>query len=58
MTDKEIYQFIENVGEFGDEWTYEQVKDVYGNMTLKEALSTRRKDHEKWTNIVETLLNR
>lgn len=58
MTDREIHEFIEVVGEFGDEWTYEQVKDVYGDMSLKDALTARKKDHTNWANIMGSLLNR
>ena len=34
MQKSEIAEFIESMEEIGDNWTEEQVKDVYGDMSL------------------------
>ena len=39
MKDKEINNFIRETGKMGDIWTKEQVKDVYQNVSLEEALA-------------------
>ena len=44
MNKKEINEFIEEMQSIGDIWTKEQVKQVYGNKTLEEALSERKND--------------
>ena len=44
MKKKDIQVFIEKMLEIGDEWTDEQVKDVYGNKTLEDALIERKKE--------------
>lgn len=41
MTNQEIQQFIESMEEIGDIWQAEDVRRVYGNTTLKEALTDR-----------------
>lgn len=43
MTDNEIEIFIERMGEFGDVWEAENVRRVYGDMSLEEALADRGK---------------
>lgn len=42
MTKTETRTFIETMSEVGDEWTPEQVEEIYGDMTLDEALSSRQ----------------
>lgn len=42
MTRTEINTFIETMGEIGDEWTPDQVEEIYGDMSLDEALSSRQ----------------
>ena len=42
MNKKDIQEFIEEMNSIGDEWTPEQVEDVYGNSTLYEALADRK----------------
>ena len=42
MKRSEIAEFIESMEEIGDNWTEEQVEDVYGDMSLKEALAGRK----------------
>ena len=38
----EISTFIEEMESIGDIWTEEQVEECYGNVTLAEALDTRK----------------
>lgn len=42
MTDIEINEFIDTMGQIGDLWTKEQVQDVYGDYTLEDALAERQ----------------
>ena len=42
MTTEEINTFIEIMEEFGDVWTVERVKDVYGDKFLEEAINDRK----------------
>mgnify|MGYP007094096102 FL=1 len=58
MTNKEINTFIETMEEFGDIWTVEQVKDVYGKKTLEEAIADRQSSHAKFADIIRTVINR
>lgn len=58
MTTEEINTFIETMEEFGDHWTVERVKDVYGDKSLEEAINDRRAVYAQFGSIVGTLLNR
>lgn len=58
MTDLEIRSFIEKLEEFGDIWTFEDVKRVYGNTTFEDALSSRMSELNTFGNIIDTILNR
>lgn len=42
MTKAEILAFIEEMESIGDDWTEEQVQDVYGSFSLAEALKDRK----------------
>ncbi len=42
MNKLEIDEFIEQMEEIGDVWTREQVKDVYTDYSLEDALAERR----------------
>lgn len=42
MTKQEIKVFIDEMKPIGDEWTEEQVEDVYGKSSLSEALADRK----------------
>lgn len=42
MNSTEINTFIEEMEQIGDAWTREQVKDVYGDYTLEDALADRK----------------
>ena len=58
MTKVEIDTFIETMGELNDVWTPEQVREVYGDKTLEEALADRKSSVSKLTDIIGKALNR
>ena len=58
MTTEEINTFIETMEEFGDVWTIERVKDVYGDKSLKEAINDLKSILAQFGSIIGTLLNR
>lgn len=58
MNKQEILYFIEEMGNFGDKWTIEQVKDVFGDMSLREALLKRKGEISQFVSIIETVINR
>lgn len=57
MTKVEINTFIETMEEFGDIWTADQVEEVYGNSTLKEAIADRKSSHEKMSDLIGKVIN-
>lgn len=58
MTKAEINIFIETMEEFGDIWTADQVEEVYGSSTLKEAIADRKSSHEKMADLIGKVINR
>lgn len=58
MKKAEVKEFIEQMGEIGDEWTEEQVEDVYGNHSLEAALADRKASVGKMFDIIDNVLNR
>ena len=42
VTKAEILTFIEEMGKIDDNWTEEQVQDVYGSYSLADALQDRK----------------
>lgn len=58
MQKHEIKIFIEKMEEIGDIWTEEQVKEVYGNKNLEEALVDRKVSVEKLIDIIGKVINR
>ena len=58
MKKKDINAFIEEMEEIGDEWTPEQVEDVYGNSTLEEALADRKSSIGTFFDIIGKVINR
>lgn len=58
MTNAEIQTFIETMEEFGDIWTEDQVKDVYGEHTLEYAINDRKEAHSKMADILSNVINR
>lgn len=58
MRKSDIDIFIEEMEEIGDIWTPEQVKDVYGDSTLEEALADRRASLGTFFDIMDKVINR
>ena len=58
MKKKDINTFIEDMKTIGDEWTPEQVEDVYGDSTLEEALEDRKSNIGILFDIFGKILNR
>lgn len=58
MNDKEINEFIERMEEFGDVWEPEDVKRVYKNKNLEEALKERMSDLGWFANIIDKVINK
>lgn len=58
MNDIEINTFIERMEEMGDVWEQDDVKRVYGNKSLEEALNVRMADISTFGNIIATVINR
>ena len=58
MTKAEINTFIETMEEFGDIWTADQVEEVYGSSSLKEAIADRKSSHEKMADLIGKVINR
>ena len=57
MTTMEAKEFIKKSKEKNDIWDEQQVIDVFGNMSLNDALSVRFKDLEMFNeNIVKAKL--
>lgn len=58
MKQSEISEFIERMEELGDIWTEDQVRDVYGDVSLKEALSSRMENISTFADIITKVINR
>lgn len=57
MTKDEREIFIEEMAAIGDEWTDEQVADVYGDKSLEDALRDRKGSVSILGDILNTVLN-
>lgn len=57
MTKEERQYFIDRMEEIGDEWEDDDVKRVYGKMSLQDALDDRMKDMQFFGNIVDVIIN-
>ncbi len=58
MKRSEIAEFIESMEEIGDNWTEEQVEDVYGDMSLKEALADRKASVGRMIDIIGKIIDK
>ena len=58
MNKSDINTFIEEMEEIGDTWTPEQVKDVYGDSSLEEALADRKASLGNLFDIFGKVINR
>ena len=57
MTKEERHYFIDRMEEIGDQWEDDEVKRVYGKMSLQDALDDRMKDMQFFGNIVDAIIN-
>lgn len=58
MNRKEANLFIEEMKDIGDDWTIDQVMDVYGDTSLDDALSDRKSSINIYTDIIDKVVNR
>lgn len=58
MNANEINMFIEEMEMVGDQWTYVEVKRVYGKMSLEKALADRKKAVAMHFDIISKVINR
>ena len=58
MNNRDIEEFIEEMHAIGDDWTPDQVKNVYGDFSLSEALADRKASLGIFFDILEKTLNR
>ena len=58
MTNTEISIFIDRMEEVGDIWEEKDVKRVYGDWSLEDALQDRMGDMFTFSSIIDTILNR
>ena len=56
MDVKSAEKFIEVMSEVGENWTVEQVLDVYGNVTLEEAVEDREKSFDSVVKIIQKVI--
>lgn len=58
MKKKDIDTFIEEMESIGDEWTPEQVEDIYGDSSLEEALADRKSSVGTFFDIIRKVINK
>lgn len=58
MNMNEIETFIEEMDAVGDTWTPDQVKDVYGEYSLEEALADRKSSLGMLFDVLGKIVNR
>lgn len=58
MGKKDVAAFIEEMESIGDEWTSEQVEDVYGDSSLEEALDDRKATLGTFFDIIGKVISR
>ena len=58
MKDNEIDIFIEEMEKIGDLWTADQVRDVYGDTSLEDALNNRKGCIDSFFDIIGKVINR
>lgn len=57
MTKQEIKIFINEMKPIGDEWTEEQVEDIYGGSSLADALADRKATIGQFVDNFNKILN-
>lgn len=58
MKKKDVAVFIEEMEAIGDEWTPEQVENVYGDTSLDEALADRKASLGRFFDIIGKVINK
>ena len=58
MKKRYVAEFIEEMEAIGDDWTPEQVEDVYGDYTLEDALTDRKKSLKSFFDMVGKVINK
>ncbi len=58
LTEQEKQAFIEEMESIGDEWTPEQVQDVYGDSSLEDALADRKSSIGTFFDIIHKVINK
>ncbi|WP_346891374.1 hypothetical protein [Clostridium sp. UBA3887] len=57
MNKIEIQTFIEEMESIGDEWTEEKVERCYGDISLSEALNTRKSEVKQFLSTLGNAVN-
>lgn len=57
MNKIEIQTFIEEMESIGDMWTEEEVERCYGDISLSEALNTRKSEMNQFLSILGNTVN-
>lgn len=57
VTRSDIDAFINEMEEIGDVWNPEDVERVYGDMTLSDALDSRKSDMGTFFDIIGKVIN-
>ncbi len=58
MNQKDAQLFIDEMKSIGDDWTIDQVMDIYGHASLAVALSDRKNSIKMLSNILDKVINR
>lgn len=57
MTDNEISMFIDAMNDLSDKWRHEEVKKIYSNYSLSDAITERTKSMTVHLNNLTALIN-
>ena len=58
MNQKDAQLFIDEMKSIGDDWTIDQIMDIYGHTSLAVALSDRKNSINMLSNILDKVINR
>ena len=57
MTKKEVRIFVNEMSKIGDDWTEEQVEDVYGDCSLEDAIANRKASLDLFFDGIAQIIN-
>ncbi len=57
MSNNDIMIFIENMKEYGDEWDFSSVEEVYGAVSLEAALAHRKAGFKSLDDIMRKIMD-